>query len=491
MRLRPGDADPAFVAKMRRLAAGASARVIDLFSGCGGISLGFHRAGFAVLGAVEANLSAAASHAMNFHSGNTEHLRLHAMQRDITDLEPEAFCAELGLGEVALAVDVLVGGPPCQSYARVGRAKLRDIAANPEAFKVDPRRHLYLRYVAWVDRLRPLAILMENVPDMMNQDGHNLAAEVVEHLSLLGYIAGYGLVNAAFYGVPQVRDRVFIIAYRRELGITPVLPRPLRHLELPVGYRSSRNVALKYVDLLSVGAYLSPSVDRSLPDAVTTEEAIADLPFLDGSRVLRGVRRVSPTTFMPYRRLANLSSFAKQMREWPGFESEGGIHDHFIRALPRDGAIFAAMRPGAEYPEAHRLALEMFEAEVTRRKLGPRTKARRELKKKMVPPYRIDTFPNRWWKLDWDRPSRTLMAHLGKDSYSHIHPDSAQRRTISVREAARLQSFPDGFVFAGAMNDSFRQIGNAVPPLLAYRFAEVIRDALGAAARRISTEPRD
>lgn len=83
------------------------------------------------------------------------------------------------------------------------------------------------------------------------------------------------------------------------------------------------------------------------------------------------------------------------------------------------------------------------------------------------------------------------MAHLGKDSYSHIHYDSAQARTISVREAARLQSFPDGFVFRGTMNPAFRQIGNAVPPLLAKALADAIRQAFGQAlaAQETPDEP--
>ena len=491
LRVSPVDADPAFGAKVRRLASGAAARVVDLFSGCGGISLGFHRAGFVISGAVESDKWAAMSHAKNFHGRDPELLKLHAKPRDITDLEPEDFCAELDLGATEQAVDILVGGPPCQAYARVGRAKLREVAANPAAFKGDPRRNLYLRYIAWVDRLKPLAILMENVPDMMNQDGHNVAAEVVELLNMRGYTARYGLVNAAFYGVPQMRDRIFVLAYRRELSITPELPRPSRYLDLPIGYHSTRQVALKYVDLLSVGAYLSPTVETSLPYAVTTEQAIGDLPFLNGDAVKRAVRRAGPKTFLPYRQVDQLSVYAKEMREWPGFEAKEGIYDHFIRALPRDGSIFAVMPEGAEYPEAHQLAMDLFNAEVKLRKLRARTNAWKDLKKKMVPPYRTDTFTNKWWKLQRDRPSRTLMAHLSKDSYSHIHYDSQQRRTISVREAARLQSFPDGFVFAGAMNPYFQQIGNAVPPLLAFKFATVMHDALRAAALRLEVGPRD
>ena len=88
-----------------------------------------------------------------------------------------------------------------------------------------------------------------------------------------------------------------------------------------------------------------------------------------------------------------------------------------------------------------------------------------------------------------DLPARTLMAHLGKDSYSHIHHDSTQARTISVREAARLQSFPDGFVFSGTMNPAFRQIGNAVPPLLAKAIAQTMHETLRATIKDRLDEP--
>jgi DNA (cytosine-5)-methyltransferase 1 len=486
MRVNPLHADPTFAAKIRRLAAGGAPRIIDLFSGCGGISLGFHRAGFAITGAIEIDPVAARSHAVNFHGADPQSLALHSKARDITATEPEDFCAELGLGPVGDAIDIIVGGPPCQAYARIGRAKLRDIGSNPEAYKIDPRRDLYLTYVKWVDRLKPLALLIENVPDMLNQGGHNVAAEIVELLDGHGYLAKYGLVNAAFYGVPQMRDRVFILAYRNELGIVPELPNPTKHLELPPGYEGTRRVALKFVDLFGVDAYLSPKLDPSLPHAVSAEDAIGDLPKIDGAGVVRGARRPGPATFVRYRPLKKLSDYARMMREWPGFESLDGVNDHLIRALPRDGRIFEAMPEGAQYPEAHEVAMQLFREEAARRGIRPRMKAWKVLQKEMVPPYKLDTFPNRWWKLIHDEPSRTLMAHLGKDCYSHIHYDGSQRRTISIREAARLQSFPDGFRFAGTMNPALRQIGNAVPPVMAWEIARVMRSALERAAVTLS-----
>jgi DNA (cytosine-5)-methyltransferase 1 len=178
------------------------------------------------------------------------------------------------------------------------------------------------------------------------------------------------------------------------------------------------------------------------------------------------------------------SKFACMMREWPGFENTKGVYDHISRFLPRDPPIFRRMRPGDEYPEAHRIAVEMFETQLAKemkriRHLPPSKIS--ELRAAIVPPYPTDTFPNRWWKLVADAPSRTLMAHIGKDTYSHIHYDSRQSRVVSVREAARLQSFPDGFKFAGGMNAAFTQIGNAVPPLLAFSLAKKMVQAVQSA----------
>jgi DNA (cytosine-5)-methyltransferase 1 len=145
------------------------------------------------------------------------------------------------------------------------------------------------------------------------------------------------------------------------------------------------------------------------------------------------------------------------------------------------------MKHGADYPQARALAEQLFDEELKTRRMSNLHKnsvAYRELHAKMVPPYDPDKFPNKWWKLEPSKPSRTLTAHMGKDTYSHIHYDSAQKRTVSVREAARLQSFPDGFIFAGEMNAAFRQIGNAVPPLLGLAVAKVLMAQLTGNAKQ-------
>jgi DNA (cytosine-5)-methyltransferase 1 len=264
---------------------------------------------------------------------------------------------------------------------------------------------------------------------------------------------------------------------------------------LPPGYAGTRSVALKHIDMFDGrGFEEADHGDSRLAGPVTCQQAIGDLPpitlHLDGL-LKRGARRFDE--MIAYDKKRPLSPFARFMRSWPGFESPDGVWDHVIRSLPRDADTFREMPNGAEYPAAHTTALAIWERRITdaeAKRKTPLSKDEREaLKKAIVPPYPVGSFPNRWWKLRPDFPSRTLMAHIGKDTYSHIHYDSAQARTISVREAARLQSFPDGFKFCGTMNPAFRQIGNAVPPLMAKRLAEEIATALDRAVELMDRAP--
>jgi DNA (cytosine-5)-methyltransferase 1 len=476
--------------KLERLSRGHKPRVLDLFAGCGGISLGFDLAGFQIDAAVEIDRLAVQTHARNFHSDlPPELLAAHMEPRDLTQIEPDELSSALSLGAVEDAFDVVVGGPPCQAYARVGRAKLRDVADHPSAFKVDPRGNLYLRYLHFVKAAQPLALLMENVPDSMNYGGHNIMAEVAEALNDLGYDARYSLINTAFHGVPQMRDRVFLIAYHRALNAAVQFPEATNHLILPTGYAGTRAVALKYIDLLEEQYFVNADLgNSSLPGPVTSTDALGDLPaitlHLEG-KLKRGARRFDEP--IAYNSKSKLSDYARLMRDWPGFKApEEGLRDHVIRYLPRDADIFRSMPNGGEYPAAHATAVKLWEKKVKalERRTGAvvNENARQAMYAQMVPPYPVSNFPNRWWKLRPDAPSRTLLAHIGKDTYSHIHYDGAQARVISVREAARLQSFPDGFHFSGTMNPAYKQIGNAVPPLMANKLATKMMEVLQKAA---------
>jgi DNA (cytosine-5)-methyltransferase 1 len=136
------------------------------------------------------------------------------------------------------------------------------------------------------------------------------------------------------------------------------------------------------------------------------------------------------------------------------------------------------------YPDAVKTALDLLnkkkeEIETTENRIIVEgSKEWNALYKQIVPPYPTDKYPNKFRKLWRDQPSRTLPAHIGKDGYSHIHFDSNQARTISLREAARIQSFPDALNFQASMNACLKQIGNAVPPLLAFAVANHLRTLL-------------
>lgn len=486
--------------KISRIRAGGIPRVLDLFAGCGGLSLGLQAAGAEISAALEFDPDAARSHGINFHGG----AEAHCIARDITKTKPADLTEELNLGKVPLAFDIIIGGPPCQAFARVGRSKLREVAEHPEAFRHDPRAKLYIEYLDYVTACAPLAVIMENVPDILNHAGHNIAEEISEVLEEKGYTVGYTILNAAYYGVPQTRERMFLIAYIKEVCDHIVFPAPSHWIDLPSGYEGSRAVALKMINAsLSIFNnekpvhYIeAPQPARQLPFAVTARDATSDLPQINAREELqagtlkRGARRFDE--LIPYQATARLGGYVRLMRNWPGFEGKAFVNDHVIRYLPRDYALFARMRAGDQYPEAYRHAEKMLEEKLAElqaqgQNIIVNSDEWEKLKASIVPPYAANKFPNKWRKMESDRPARTLLAHLGKDGYSHIHYDSTQARTISVREAARLQSFPDGFVFSGTMNPAFRQIGNAVPPLLAKAVGtEVLRSLISGCSLFVS-----
>lgn len=408
--------------KIRRLETGVSPRVLDLFAGCGGFSLGFHASGFDIAASVEFDPDAARSHGANFHPKDVR----HAEQRDITKTSPGKLTEALGLGTPEAAFDVIIGGPPCQAFARVGRSKLREVADHPEAFRHDPRARLYIEYIEYVKECAPLAVVIENVPDMLNFAGHNIAHEICEVLSGLGYICGYTLMNAAMYGVPQMRERAFLMAIHQEVGATICFPEPTHRITLPPGYEGTRAVALKLLadsDTHGPDSFWKPTLEpgADLPHAVTASEALGDLPLINalqelaGGRLRRGARRFD--TPIQYSARPSVAAYVRLMREWPGFPAPATLLDHVIRYLPRDYKLFARLAPGDQYPEAHEKAEAMFREELDRRRASRKplregSEAWEELRVSIVPPYDHTKFPNKWRKMEADKPARTLMAHL-------------------------------------------------------------------------------
>jgi DNA (cytosine-5)-methyltransferase 1 len=495
----PNSDDELIRSKLQRIQEGGEIRYMDMFAGCGGISLGFLTAGFTPVASIESDPWAARSHGANFGSRSLGGNRAahHAPRDAITETADSVFAdLELG-GRTDNQIDVLVGGPPCQAFARIGRAKLREQARLREevtadqAFLVDGRVSLWERYVAFIRATKPVALLMENVPDILNHGGTNVAELVSKSLAEEGYDVAYTLLNSVWYGVPQMRERMILVGFHRSTGIKPRFPAPTHHLVLPSGYTSSKNAARRV--LKAEGSEHHRWIPDPAPDSPTAtpaSEALADLPPLYAQEMLRmgAIRRGAkdPSEPVNYTTKKPSTAYSRLMREWQGFATKATT-GHVFRYLPRDYKIFAEIQPGWEYPQVHAYVEQKIATWLAGRMqrglpTSPRDPDVSAFIKFWRIPYDPAKFPNKWWKLRSDTPVRTLMAHLGKDSYSHIHFDSDQARPITVREAARLQSFPDGFVFKGSMNPAFRQIGNAVPPLFAYAIARGIRESLGAPA---------
>ncbi len=451
--------------------------VVDLFSGAGGLALGFQAAGAHILAAVDANEDAGRSFRQCFG-------QLQPGQ------PPGAFFGEAGdlealdLERVAPAgqgPDLLVGGPPCQGFSRLGRAKLAKLT-DPELS--DPRNQLYRRFIDATALWSPKAFVMENVPGMLSLQGKNIADAVAADFVACGYQVGYAQLNAVWYGVPQFRERLFFVGIREDLQLEPSLPPTTHYVDLPVGYlRAVQAVTLSF-DFIPHLELAVRTAGAKLP-ATSVGEALDDLPrIMDHLSVdAAGLRRGTPRPLLPYR-AAPGHAFGRLMRGWPGLPEPAGVTDHVIRRTPRDFETFRRMRPDDRYPEAMRFAEARLEEELGRRAAAGEIIERgspvyEALRASIIPPYPVEKFVDKWRKLNPARPSWTVPAHLAHDTYSHIHHDSDQARTISVREAARLQSFPDAFEFLGNMGSCYTQIGNAVPPVLAWAIASHLLRQLG------------
>ncbi|RKI35979.1 DNA cytosine methyltransferase [Corallococcus sp. AB004] len=478
--------------KLRRLHQGKAPRVLDLFAGCGGMSLGFQRAGCEIIAGLENDPVRAATHAYNFHRHlDPERYKAHAKSRDVAALSPQQCLREI-TGASSTEIDIIIGGPPCQAYARVGRAKLREIAKRPDAYLHDPRGQLYAAYISYVEAFQPVAVVIENVPDILSYGGTNIGQLIAESLESIGYQCRYTLLNAACYGVPQTRERWYLIGIHQAANALPSFPKPRHHVKLPIGYKGTRSHALRWNDEAPLNAVPLTEPSENLPDAITCEGALSDLPAIPEHIKLaqkRGGRNLAQR--QPYQTEPQ-NNYQRLMRTWPGYQTGSDVSSQVIRALPRDYAIFRRMAPGDDYPAARKIAMDLFAEKLTELHsagimVSKNSAPWRKLLKSIVPPYNPDKFPNKWRKMERTFPSRTLLAHLSHDSYSHIHYDDEQSRTISVREAARLQSIPDGFEFCGAMNSAFGQIGNAVPPLMAAALADEVLKTLGANASHSHT----
>ena len=437
-------------------------KIIDLFSGCGGLTLGFDKAGFDIIGGIELEKEAQQTITNNFcwRYGKKEETHICG---DITKMNPEIFKDKIGDEGC-----IVIGGPPCQAYSLVGRAKLRSLGEDRKNTN-DKRGYLYQDFLRFVEGLDARAVIMENVPEATNYGGKNVPQEVCDKLSDMGYDAFWTILNSADYGVPQVRERVFVIAIKKSEN---------RKIDLPLPTNRNPNDTLtnrqkQFSSFDQYDGFILPNDSSSkMPPWVTVGEALSDLPKLFNNENTK--YKLTPMNVAMKYETGPTNRYQEQMRKWYGEETRFVTANAFRKTV-RDFPIFARMKSGDNFIQASEIADEIFKEELKAYRYEPGTKEYEKLKKKIVPPYARDKFPDKWKKLCKDKPSHTLVAHLSVDTYSHIHP--WEPRGISVREAARIQSFPDDFYFDCSMSDAYKQIGNAVPPLLSYAIAKKIYEA--------------
>ena len=512
--------------------------IVDLFSGPGGLAEGFSacrgptgETRYRVELSVEREPSAYRTLLLraflrkfdgNFPSEYYDFLNGIAPEPDWQELYPEQWRAasretwnlELGESETTAFLDqrirelrsrhggwtVLVGGPPCQAYSLVGRARITGLYRH--APHLDKRNHLYREYVHVLSRLRPAAAVMENVKGMLSSklNGERVFRHVMSNLRDACGPDSYRLyalsppdgrngspiptdfvVRAEEHGIPQTRHRVFIVCLRKDIA------EGLRPESLPRLKKQDTRVTVN--DIIGDMPRLRSGLSRA-DESARWQQAVREgcktcadnRPPLAGSQ-----EKAFHEALSSARRTANCS-------DPPGREADNGVAipdscPEVLRDWLRDDKI---ERPPNNQTRGHMpadLARYIF-ASAFGHALG-RSPKTDDFPSALAPDHRnwrSGKFSDRYRVQLRDRPASTITSHISKDGHYFIHPDTAQCRSLTVREAARLQTFPDNYFFKGNRTQQYVQVGNAVPPFLARQIAESLWNIL---EYRTRTEERN
>ncbi|GAA0778464.1 DNA cytosine methyltransferase [Clostridium subterminale] len=339
-------------------------KIIDLFCGCGGLSRGFEMAGFEVEVAVDVWQDAIKTY-------NHNHKNAVAICEDIHNLNDEYLNEIVAKGEVV----GVIGGPPCQGYSTVGT---RDVN--------DPRNHLYLEYCRVVEKVNPEFFVIENVKGLITLSGGTFRDDIINRFEKLGYHIEYKIINAANYGVPQNRHRVFFVGMKK------------KGFEFP-----------KEKDYI-----------------ISTLEALGDLPSLEYQN--ESNEYISEPQ----------NEYQRKMRS----KCKKVLNHQSTNHTEQTKKIIGMIKDGgkiSDLPEEY---------------------------------WSVRKYNKAFQRMLSTAPSNTI--DTGHRNYFHYK----ENRIPSVRESARIQSFPDDFEVLGSKTSQYKQIGNAVPPLLAYAIAKAIKNQL-------------
>lgn len=385
-------------------ATARSLNMLDLFCGTGALSYGIEIASrrLRTVGGIDADQAAARTAALNHHNAKIRCERIESVS-------PEEMLTLTG----ASNIDVIVGGPPCQGFSSLRPSRGAGLD--------DPRNSLYKQFVKYVGTLRPRVFLLENVVGILTAGEGRLVSEMLAAFQLAGYEVDWRVLNAANFGVPQKRERFFLVGVRKSLGhrIAPAFPAP-NH------WFAGRVIGTRLKDRYVVNH------NSGLPP-VTVRDAISDLPSLKSGEKKTLYRNPSPI----------LTSYQAERR--CGASSELTLHE----AASHNAKMLEVIRHAGANIHA--------------------------LPKGLV----SSGYSSCYSRLAFDEPATTITVKFTSPASSKcIHP--VDDRAITPREAARLQSFNDSFVFAGSKTEIASQIGNAVPPLFGEAFAPIIEQLLDA-----------
>lgn len=402
---------------------------IDLFSGAGGLSEGFIKAGFTPIAHVEIDSNACKTleTRLVFHKLKAEQNLHYYYDYLLGKINREDFITEYGNQEItdsvintaiggnnntvifktinsltkSKQVDLIVGGPPCQAYSLIGRARDKD------GMKNDSRNYLYKEYAKFLKEYSPKIFVFENVLGLVTANEGKFFKNMKSYFKRIGYELDYSIETSSDYGVLQKRKRIILIGWRKDIDFS------------------------------------FPNF-KKLDNNWTVRNLLTDLKKLKPGEQNNITKYKTNTT-------EYLSKF--ELRNGVDFVTQHVARPHNDRDL-----------------EIYRRAIKKFEK-------GERLKYP-DLPERLKTHKNQKSFVDRYKVVDINGHSHTMVAHIAKDGHHYIYPDKKQVRSLSVREAARIQSFSDDFFFEGGRTAAFKQIGNAVPPLMAREIAFSIKEQL-------------
>jgi DNA (cytosine-5)-methyltransferase 1 len=403
---------------------------IDLFSGAGGLSEGFIKAGFNPVAHVEIDKKACDTletrlvyHKLktedklqNYYDYISEKITREEFLKDFSNSEISNSVINIPIGgdnnkvifdkikklAKGKQIDLIVGGPPCQAYSLVGRARDKD------GMKNDSRNFLYKEYAKFLKKYTPKVFVFENVIGLITAEDGKYFKNMRAYFKRIGYALDFTVQKSEDFGVLQKRRRIILIGWKKGTNF-------------------------KY-----------PEFDK-IKEQYTVSQILSDLKKLKPGEQNNITKYSKPTT-------AYLEKF--ELRNGVDFVTQHVARPHNERDL-----------------SIYKIAINKWLKKSERLKYP-------DLPTELKTHKNEKSFVDRYKVVDINGLSHTMVAHIAKDGHHYIYPDNKQIRSLSVREAARIQSFPDDFFFEGGRSAAFRQIGNAVPPLMANEIANKIKEQL-------------